>query len=163
MPDDVLWPLAVYIVTIIGLVAGVLALSHVLGERHVERATGEPFESGVVPVHRARFRIRAQFYLVAVLFVIFDIEAIFIVTWAVIAREGGWVPFIEIAIFIVVLIAALAYLWRVGALDWGPHRRRSIRRPPRPSGRRAPGAAEPRAGGAAGGRDPALDRGGVPI
>src|SRR5690606_30813691 len=112
--------LAVYSATAIGLVGAVLAASHALGERHREVATGDPFESGIVPVHRARFRMRAQFYLVAVFFVIFDIEAVFIVTWAVIAREGGWAPFIEIAIFIVVLIAALAYLWRVGALDWGP-------------------------------------------
>lgn len=133
MPDDTLWPLAVYVATVIGLIAAVLAVSSVLGERHSDRAKGDPFESGVLPVHRARFRIRAHFYLVAVLFVIFDIEVIFIITWAVIAREGGWAPFIEIAIFIVVLIAALAYLWRVGALDWGP-RRSPVRRPPRPSG-----------------------------
>lgn len=118
MPFDDLWPLAVYMAAALGLVAAVLAVSHVLGERHSERATGDPFESGVVPVHRARFRIHAQFYVVAVLFVIFDIEAVYIVTWAVIARDGGWAPFIEILIFIVVLIAALAYLWRVGALDW---------------------------------------------
>lgn len=123
MPFDDLWPLAVYMAAALGLVAAVLAVSHVLGERHSERATGDPFESGVVPVHRARFRIHAQFYVVAVLFVIFDIEAVYIVTWAVIARDGGWAPFIEILIFIVVLIAALAYLWRVGALEWGPRRR----------------------------------------
>jgi NADH-quinone oxidoreductase subunit A len=152
MPEGTVWPLAVFATAAIVLVAGVLAASHWLGERHHERATGDPFESGVVPVHRARFRIQAKFYIVAVLFVIFDIEAVFIVTWAVIARDAGWVPFIEIAIFITVLIAALAYLWRVGALDWapaarrGPARHRAPRRkaPPRvsiaatrPSGRPA--------------------------
>src|SRR5690606_14429169 len=137
MPFDALWPLAVYMAVAIGLVAAVLAVSHALGERHSERATGDPFESGVVPVHRARFRIHAQFYLVAVLFVIFDIEAVFIVTWAVIARDGGWAPFIEILIFIVVLVAALAYLWRVGALDWGPRRRAPVREPAA-SGTRTP-------------------------
>lgn len=125
MPEDALWPLAVYAAAVLVLVAGVLAASYWLGERHSGRATGDPFESGVVPVHRARFRIQAKFYLVAVLFVIFDIEAVFIITWAVIARDAGWAPFIEIAIFIVVLIAALAYLWRIGALDWTPSGRRS--------------------------------------
>src|SRR5690554_7492318 len=138
MPFDDLWPLAVYMAAALGLVAAVLAVSHALGERHSERATGDPFESGVVPVHRARFRIHAQFYLVAVLFVIFDIEAVFIVTWAVIARDGGWAPFIEILIIIVVLVAALAYLWRVGALDWGPRRRARARRPAAPKGTRRP-------------------------
>lgn len=137
MLGDVLWPLAVYAAVAIGLVAAVLAVSNGLGERHSEHATGDPFESGIVPVHRARFRIHAQFYLVAVLFVIFDIEVVFIVTWAVIARDGGWAPFVEILIFIGVLIAALAYLWRVGALDWGP-RPRASSRPPAPSSRRAP-------------------------
>jgi len=123
--EESLWPLAVYIGAAIALVGGVLAASHWLGERHSERATGDPFESGVVPVHRARFRIHAKFYIVAVLFVIFDIEAVFIITWAVIARDAGWLAFIEIAIFIAVLIAALAYLWRIGALDWAPSARRA--------------------------------------
>ena len=147
---DVLWPLAVYITAALVLVGGVLAVSHWLGERHSERATGDPFESGVVPVHRARFRIQAKFYMVAVFFVIFDIEAVFIITWAVIGREGGWAPFVEIAIFIVVLLAALAYLWRIGALDWSPSARRSVARRERqvhgaPSGspRRAPAAPAP--------------------
>lgn len=139
MPNDILWPLAVYAAVTLGLVGAVLAVSHALGERHSARATGDPFESGVVPVHRARLRIRAQFYLVAVLFVIFDIEAVFIITWAVIARDGGWVPFVEIVIFIAVLIAALAYLWRVGALDWGPRRR--VLGAPAPSGATDPSGA----------------------
>ncbi|HEX7080480.1 MAG TPA: NADH-quinone oxidoreductase subunit A [Gammaproteobacteria bacterium] len=128
MPDEALWPLGLYLAAVLVLVALVLGASHVLGERHRERATGDPFESGMVPVHRARFRVDAQFYVLAVLFVIFDLEAIFVITWAVIAREGGWPAYIEIAIFIVVLIAALAYLWRVGALDWGPHGRRPASR-----------------------------------
>jgi len=148
MPEDSLWPLAFYVTAALVLVGGVLAASHWLGERHSERATGDPFESGVVPVHRARFRIQAKFYMVAVLFVIFDIEAVFIITWAVIARDGGWAPFIEIAIFITVLIAALAYLWRIGALDWAPAgRRRNVARD-RGRGRGAP-SGSPRAAPAA--------------
>lgn len=138
MVEDSLWPLAVFMAAALALVGGVLASSHWLGERHSERATGDPFESGVVPVHRARFRIHAKFYVVAVLFVIFDIEAVFIITWAVIARDGGWVPFVEIAIFIAVLLAALAYLWRIGALDWAPGGRRAAA--PAPAAARAASA-----------------------
>lgn len=126
MPQETLWPLAVYGSAVLVLVAAVLTASYWLGERHSGGATGEPFESGVVPVHRARFRIHAKFYIVAVLFVIFDIEAVFIITWAVIARDAGWAPFIEITIFITVLIAALAYLWRIGALDWAPTGRAAV-------------------------------------
>jgi len=148
---DAVWPLAVYITAALVLVGGILAASHWLGERHFERATGDPFESGVVPVHRARFRIHAKFYMVAVFFVIFDIEAVFIITWAVIGRDGGWAPFIEIAIFITVLIAALAYLWRIGALDWAPsERHRAARRRGRvraaPAGSPAPAAPAPAPG-----------------
>lgn len=129
MLDGALWPLGIYFGAVLVLVAAVLAASHWLGERHSERATGDAYESGIVPVHRARFRMSAKFYVVAMLFVIFDLEVVFIITWAVIAREGGWAPFIEIAVFIGVLIAALAYLWKIGALDWGPQ---SGRRPPPP-------------------------------
>ncbi|HEY8519169.1 MAG TPA: NADH-quinone oxidoreductase subunit A [Gammaproteobacteria bacterium] len=126
MSDGALWPLGVYCGAVLALVALVLGASHVLGERHRDRATGDPFESGVVPVHRARFRMRAKFYVVAMLFVIFDVEAVFILTWGLVAREGGWPAYVEIAIFVGVLLAALAYLWRLGALDWGP---RAARRP----------------------------------
>lgn len=118
MQNEVLWPLVVYLSTVIGLVALVLVASHFIGERHSEHATGDAYESGIVPVHRARFRIQAKFYVVAVLFVIFDVEAVFIITWALVAREAGWAGYVEIAIFIVVLTAALAYLWGAGALDW---------------------------------------------
>lgn len=118
------WPLAVYFAAVLVLAAGMVAISYILGPRHRAPATVEPFESGIVPVGYARFRFPAQFYLVAMFFVIFDLEAVFIYAWAVAAREVGWAGYIEILVFIAILVAALAYLWRVGALDWGPHRRR---------------------------------------
>lgn len=142
MQDEVLWPLVVYLCTVIGLVALVLAASHFIGERHNEEATGDPFESGMVPVHRARFRIQAKFYVVAVLFVIFDVEAVFIITWAVVAREAGWAGYIEIAIFIAVLTAALAYLWGAGALNWASSGRYA-RRPAASAGGAGPRAHPP--------------------
>lgn len=124
-----LWPLIVYSVAVIALVTIMLALSYVLGQRHRERATAEPFESGVVPVGYARFRLSAKFYLVAMLFVIFDLEAVFIFAWAIALHEAGWLGYAGAAIFIGILLVALVYEWRLGALDWGPKgRERRIRR-----------------------------------
>ncbi len=99
-----------------------LGLSYVLGQRHHDRSTDFPYESGIVSEGSARVRLSFKFYLVAMFFVIFDLEAIFIFAWAVAVRETGWPGYIEVSIFIAVLLAALAYLWRVGALDWGSGR-----------------------------------------
>ncbi len=118
-----LWPLAVYFLAVIALVAVMLGLSHVLGERHRAAAASTPYESGIVSTGSARVRFPAKFYLVAMFFVIFDLEAVFVFAWAVSARRTGWLGFTEIAVFIGVLVATWAYLWRVGALDWGTSRR----------------------------------------
>jgi NADH-quinone oxidoreductase subunit A len=117
--DIILWPLVVYFAAVILLVAGMLALSYLLGQRHQAKATGEPYESGIVSTGSARLRFPAQFYLVAMLFVIFDLEAVFIFAWAVAFRELGWGGYIGVLVFIGVLVAALVYAWRVGILDWG--------------------------------------------
>jgi len=119
------WPLAVYFAAVILLVAGMLALSYLLGQRHQARATGEPYESGIVSTGSARLRFSAQFYLIAMLFVIFDLEAVFIFAWAVAFREVGWVGYIGVLAFIGVLVAALIYEWRLGALDWGSKGRKA--------------------------------------
>ena len=115
------WPLAAYFFLVIVLVTGILALSYIIGERHTANAADEPFESGIVTVGRARVRLSAKFYLIAMFFVIFDVEAVFLFAWAIAFRELGWVGYIEATIFIGVLGAALAYLWRLGALDWAPN------------------------------------------
>jgi NADH-quinone oxidoreductase subunit A len=114
-----LWPLAIYSATVVIIVAGMLTLSYVLGEKHRQRTTGEPYESGMPPTGSARLRFDVKFYLVATFFVVFDLEAVFLFAWAVAARELGWAGYIEVAVFIGVLLAALVYLWRIGALDWG--------------------------------------------
>jgi NADH-quinone oxidoreductase subunit A len=113
-----LWPLALYATLVTILVSAMLGLSYVLGERHKDRATDEPYESGIVSTGSARLRLSVKYYLVAVFFVIFDLEAAFIFAWAVAFRELGWSGYVEIIIFIVVLLAGLLYLWRNGALDW---------------------------------------------
>ncbi|MCG6985910.1 MAG: NADH-quinone oxidoreductase subunit A [Thiocapsa sp.] len=118
MPSDPLLPLATYSALVLLCVGGLLGLSSLLGQRHREPAAGQPFESGIVHIGSGRLRIPVRFYLLAVMFVIFDLEAIYVFAWAVAAREAGWAGYIEILVFIGVLAAALVYLWRVGALDW---------------------------------------------
>ena len=113
-----LWPLALYFVIVCALAVAMLSLSYVLGQRHRDRATGSPYESGIVSEGTARVRLSAKFYLVAMFFVIFDLEAVFLYAWSVSVREAGWFGYFEVVVFVCVLIATLAYLWRVGALDW---------------------------------------------
>jgi NADH-quinone oxidoreductase subunit A len=121
-----LWPLAVYLVIVLALVVAMLSLSFVLGERHHERATDSPYESGILSQGSARVRLSAKFYLVAMFFVIFDLEAVFLFAWAVSVREVGWAGYAEAAVFIAVLLATLVYLSRVGALDWRQGTRRTV-------------------------------------
>lgn len=95
-----------------------LLASYLLGQRHSERATGSSYEGGILAEGSARVRVSAKFYLVAMFFVIFDLEAVFLFAWAVAARSLGWPAFWETVVFIGILLAALIYLWRIGALDW---------------------------------------------
>jgi NADH-quinone oxidoreductase subunit A len=118
------WPLAVYIVLVGMLVMAMLSVSFVLGQRHHDRATGSPYESGILSEGSARVRFSAKFYLIAMFFVIFDLESVFLFAWAVAVRETGWAGYAEALLFIMVLLATLAYLWRVGALDWRQGSRR---------------------------------------
>jgi NADH-quinone oxidoreductase subunit A len=118
-PTPIYWPLLVYAACVVALLVLMLGLSYVLGQRHREPATGQTYESGIVSQGSARLRMSAKFFLLAVFFVIFDLEVIFLVAWAVAARALGWAGYAAAAAFIGVLGVALAYLWRAGALDWG--------------------------------------------
>ncbi len=118
-PGEALWPLAVYAVAVLLLVSGMIGLSYLLGERHREPATGDPYESGILSTGSAEVRLSVSFYLVAMFFVIFDVEAVYLFAWAVAGRELGWSGYAEVLIFVGLLAAALVYLWRLGALDWG--------------------------------------------
>jgi NADH-quinone oxidoreductase subunit A len=113
----VLWPLLVYFGLVLTIVLGMLGLSHFLGQRHRERATGEPYESGIPPTGSARLQVDVRFYLVAMLFVIFDLEAAFLFAWAIAFRQAGWLGYVEASVFAGVLLVALLYLWRAGVLD----------------------------------------------
>lgn len=126
-PSTALGNLAFYALLVIGLAGAMLGLSWVLGERtRLNKAGAEPFESGIAATGTARFRVSAKFYLVAMMFVIFDLEAVYIFAWAVAARESSWPGYIEVMIFILILLAGLVYLWRTGALEWGPGTARNM-------------------------------------
>lgn len=118
------WGLAVYVVAALGLVGLMLGASYLLGGRDHGRAKDEPFESGAVSVGGAQLRMPAKFYLVAMFFVIFDVEAVFLYAWAVSVRQSGWTGFAIAAVFIAVLLGALFYVWRAGGLDWAPRTER---------------------------------------
>ncbi|MBS1190422.1 MAG: dehydrogenase subunit [Rhodocyclaceae bacterium] len=119
-----LWPLGIYFLLVLLLVAGLMLASHFLGDRRPARRLEEPFESGVVGLGFGHFRVSIGFYLVAMFFVIFDLEAVFLFAWAIALREAGWQGFAEALVFIAILAAVLIYLWRDGGLDWGPTRRK---------------------------------------
>ncbi len=124
MQANALWPLAVYFALALIVAAIMVGASFILGERHRQPHTGQPFESGIVPTGTARLRFDIKYYLVAIFFVVFDLEAAFLFAWAVAVRELGWAGYVEAVVFVAILAAALVYLWREGALDWGTLRRK---------------------------------------
>jgi NADH-quinone oxidoreductase subunit A len=126
---ETVWPLALFVALVVLLVAATLMISALLGERHTGQAMGEPYESGIVPTGTvAGLHFSIRFYLVAMFFVLFDLEAVFIYAWAVAFRPAGWTGLAEMSFFIAVLLATLVYLIRVGALEWGSIGRKSMER-----------------------------------
>ncbi len=118
------WSFGIFLLGVIGLCAFMIGVSSLLGSKAWGRSKNDPFEAGMLPTGSARLRFSAKFYLVAMLFVIFDVEALFLFAWAVSVRESGWAGLIEATVFIAILLAGLVYLWRIGALDWAPESRR---------------------------------------
>ena len=120
-----IWPLLIYTALVAGVLGVVYIGSWLLGSRTPrKKATDMPFESGIVPVGEAdQTRLSIEFYLIALFFVIFDLETIFIFAWAVAFFELGWRGYVGAGIFIVILLVALVYELRTGALDWGVKQR----------------------------------------
>jgi NADH-quinone oxidoreductase subunit A len=116
-------PVLVLLILVGGFAVGNLIISDLLGRTRRAIGKAEPYESGMTPEGDARLRLSIHFYLVAVLFILFDVESIFLIPWAVAARElsalgVGHVVFAEIVVFVLVLGVGLAYVWRKGGLDW---------------------------------------------
>jgi NADH-quinone oxidoreductase subunit A len=119
------WATAIFVLVILVVCGAMILVSAFVGGRARGRAKNEAFESGVVGAGTAQLRLPAKFYLVAMFFVIFDVEALYLYAWAVSVRESGWTGFIEATIFIFILFVGLVYLWRVGALKWAPSMRKT--------------------------------------
>ena len=101
------------------LVAGALiTLSFVLGKRVRDRVKDSPYECGIVPTGTARERFSVKFYLVGIVFILFDIEAVFLYPWAVVYRELKMFAFVEMFLFIALIVSGFIYVWKKGALDW---------------------------------------------
>jgi len=118
-PQLALWPLALWLIVVTAMMAAVLGLSALLGPRHRARRRDLPYESGMPPTEQGELRFPIHFYLIALAFLIFDLEAAFLFAWAVAARDTGWLGYAEALIFVVILLAGLAYLWAKGAFEWG--------------------------------------------
>jgi NADH-quinone oxidoreductase subunit A len=114
------WPFIIYSSAVLLLIGLMIGLSYILGERHKEKTTDEPYESGIPPTGDARLRFSSGFYIIAMFFVIFDLDAAFIMLWAVSFRELGLPGYIGILVFIGILIVLLIYELNIGALDFGP-------------------------------------------
>src|SRR5881227_1642457 len=116
--SDTWLPVLIQIVIAMGVAGAMIGLSAILGRRVKDSVKSTPYESGMKPVGNARERFSVKFYLVAMVFILFDIEAIFLYPWAVIYRQLKVFAFVEMLLFIVLVLAGFYYIWKKGALDW---------------------------------------------
>jgi len=112
-----LWPLAAYFIILVVMLAGMMLLSYFLGPKTRTKAKHLPYESGIISINDNKTRFGSHFFLYAIFFVIFDLETIFLFAWVIAFDDVGMAGFIEASIFIAVLLAALIYLIRIGALQ----------------------------------------------
>ncbi|QXE89877.1 NADH-quinone oxidoreductase subunit A [Geomonas subterranea] len=113
-------PLAIYTVIAVGLIGVLLAAAYFLGSGHDSADKHIPYESGVAPTGAARHTSQVPFYLIAIFFIVFDVEGSFILTWATAWDLLGIQGLVHITVFIVILMLGLVWLWMKGGLEWGP-------------------------------------------
>ena len=123
MPDNYFMPYVPFLIHILlagGIATAIITLSWLIGQRKPTRAKMEAYECGMHPVGDSRGRFSVQFYLVAMLFILFDIEAIFLYPWVVVYREPGLSKalFGEMLVFVILILSGFFYIWKKGALDW---------------------------------------------
>ena len=136
MPEnyhELYFPVLLQVVIAAAVAAGLVGGGLLLGKRFRNAAKDTPYESGMQPVGSARERFSVKFYLVAMVFILFDIEAIFLYPWAVVYRELKMFAFVEMLLFIVLVLAGFFYIWKKGVLDWSHEAMESFR------GTQAPG------------------------
>ena len=112
--------LVIYVFLILLFIASQLIIAVWLGEKKKTEEKLRPYESGIIPSGDARLHYPVPFYLVAIFFLIFDVEGAFIFAWAIAHGKLGWAGWLQISFFIVLLLLGLFYIWRKGGLDWGP-------------------------------------------
>lgn len=112
------FPVLVQVVIALVVAAGLVAISFLLGKRVRNRVKDSPYESGMAPTGTARERFSVKFYLVGIVFILFDIEAVFLYPWAVVYRELKLFGFFEMLLFVVLVLSGFFYMWRKGALEW---------------------------------------------
>lgn len=122
MPRDY-FPILVHLIVVVAIAAAILGLSAWVGVKRPSREKLSPYECGIAPVGDARERFSVSFYLVGMLFILFDVEAVFLYPWAVVyknlmATGLKWFGFLEMLVYIAILLAAYVYIWKKGALDW---------------------------------------------
>jgi NADH-quinone oxidoreductase subunit A len=123
MPDNYFaryLPFLIHILLAGGFAVAVVTLSWLIGQRKPTRAKLAPYESGMQPIGDARGRFSVQFYLVAMLFILFDVEAVFLYPWAVILRSLKHFGLWEMFVYIGIVLAGFFYVWKKGVLEWGP-------------------------------------------
>lgn len=119
-----IFALALFTFIVMVLMGVILFLTSWLGVKNETPEKLRPYESGVIPTGSARFNYPVPFYLVAAFFLIFDVEAAFIFSWAVAFDRLGWVGWLRISFFIIILLVSLFYIWIKGGLEWGPSARK---------------------------------------
>ena len=111
-------PLLIHFLIAMALAGVILLLSTAVGRHLPNRTKMQPFECGITPTGDARQPFTVKFYLVAMVFILFDVEAVFLYPWAYVYRDLGWFGFVEMLVYIAILLAGYIYLWKKGALDW---------------------------------------------
>jgi len=122
--EPAVFSLVIYGMMIFALVTALLFIASWLGEKKINPDKLIPYESGIIPTGSARLRYPIPFFLVAVFFLIFDVEGAYIFSWAISCDELGWSGWLQISFFIIMLLIGLVYIWRKGGLDWAPTRTR---------------------------------------
>jgi NADH-quinone oxidoreductase subunit A len=115
---ETFFPVLVQIVIAVVVAAALVALSYLIGKRVKDRVKDSPYECGIAPTGSARERFSVKFYLVGIVFILFDIEAVFLYPWAVVYRELKMFAFVEMLLFVVLILVGFFYVWKKGALDW---------------------------------------------
>jgi NADH-quinone oxidoreductase subunit A len=112
------WPVLLFILVAIGLGIALLAIGMLAGPRRPEAEKLAPYECGFEAFEDARMRFDVRYYLLAILFIIFDLEIAFLFPWAVVFKQIGLVALVEMALFLLLLVIGFAYVWKKGALEW---------------------------------------------